>query len=55
MLDLYHRDEFSRGLSLRLDKIDANADARVAEFDIRTSVGRRRRPARCPAVTSRRS
>ncbi|MEO6699904.1 MAG: ATP-binding cassette domain-containing protein, partial [Jatrophihabitantaceae bacterium] len=37
VLDLYHRDEFSRGLSLKLDKIAANATSRVAEFDIRTS------------------
>ena len=37
VLDLYHRDEFSRGLSLRLDRIAANATSRVEEFDIRTS------------------
>ncbi len=45
VLDLFHRDEFSRGLSLRLDKINANADARVAEFDIRTP------SAQAPAAT----
>ncbi len=37
VLDLYHRDEFSRGLSLRLDRIAENARNRVDEFDIRTS------------------
>jgi len=37
VLDTYHSDEFSRGLSLRLDRINANAEARVAEFDIRTT------------------
>jgi general nucleoside transport system ATP-binding protein len=36
VLDLYDRPEFSRGLSLRLDRIADNARARVAEFDIRT-------------------
>ncbi len=37
VLDLYDRDEFSRGLSLRRDRIAANAVARVQEFDIRTA------------------
>jgi ABC-type uncharacterized transport system ATPase subunit len=37
VLDLYDRDEFSRGPSLRLDRIADNAHSRVAEFDIRTS------------------
>jgi simple sugar transport system ATP-binding protein len=37
VLDLYHRNEFSRGLSLRLDRIADNAKNRVEEFDIRTS------------------
>ncbi|HEX2903621.1 MAG TPA: ABC transporter ATP-binding protein [Jatrophihabitans sp.] len=37
VLDTYHSNEFSRGLSLRLDRINANAEARVAEFDIRTT------------------
>ncbi|MFL6160722.1 MAG: ABC transporter ATP-binding protein [Jatrophihabitantaceae bacterium] len=36
VLDLYDRPEFSRGLSLRLDRIADNGRARVAEFDIRT-------------------
>jgi len=36
ILDLYTSDEFSRGPALRLDKIKANADARIEEFDIRT-------------------
>ncbi len=36
VLDLYKNDEFSRGLALRLDAIQANADARIEEFDIRT-------------------
>jgi len=36
VLDLYDRPEFSRGLSLRLDRIADNARTRVAEFDIRT-------------------
>ena len=36
ILDLYRRDEFSRGLALRLDEIDKNAEARIEEFDIRT-------------------
>jgi len=37
VLDQFHRDEFSRGLSLRLDRIATNARSRVEEFDIRTS------------------
>jgi general nucleoside transport system ATP-binding protein len=37
VLDLYRDDEFSRGPALRLDKIEQNAEARIAEFDIRTT------------------
>jgi general nucleoside transport system ATP-binding protein len=37
VLDLYHREPFSRGVSLDLDRIRHNADDRVAEFDVRTS------------------
>jgi ABC-type uncharacterized transport system ATPase subunit len=36
VLDLYRNDKFSRGLALRLDEIEKNADARIKEFDIRT-------------------
>jgi ABC-type uncharacterized transport system ATPase subunit len=36
VLDLYRNDEFSHGLALDLDAIRANAEARIAEFDIRT-------------------
>ncbi len=36
VLDLYDRPEFSRGWSLRLDRIAENAGDRIAEFDIRT-------------------
>jgi general nucleoside transport system ATP-binding protein len=36
ILDLYRHEEFSRGGALRLDEIRANAEARIAEFDIRT-------------------
>ncbi len=36
VLDLYRTDEFSSGPALKLDKIAANADARIKEFDIRT-------------------
>ena len=36
VLDLYRNDAFSRGLALRLDAIERNADARIEEFDIRT-------------------
>ncbi|WP_183098586.1 ABC transporter ATP-binding protein [Nocardioides pelophilus] len=36
VLDLYRTDEFSAGPALKLDKIAANAKARIAEFDIRT-------------------
>ncbi|MGN0064347.1 MAG: ABC transporter ATP-binding protein [Nocardioides sp.] len=36
ILDLYRSDEFSRGLALKLDAIEANAEARIEEFDIRT-------------------
>ena len=36
VLDLYRRDDFSRGAALRLDAIEANAMARIEEFDIRT-------------------
>ena len=36
VLDLYHRDEFSRGLALNLGAIERNAAHRIQEFDIRT-------------------
>jgi ABC-type uncharacterized transport system ATPase subunit len=36
ILDLYRREDFSRGLALKLDEIAENADARIKEFDIRT-------------------
>ena len=36
VLDLYRSSEFSRGPALRLDAMDANAEARIGEFDIRT-------------------
>ncbi len=36
VLDLYDRDEFARGPSLRLGEIRRNAEHRVAEFDVRT-------------------
>ncbi|HEY2043583.1 MAG TPA: ABC transporter ATP-binding protein [Jatrophihabitans sp.] len=36
VLDLYGHSPFSRGLSLKLDKIADNAEQRVQEFDIRT-------------------
>ncbi|PWN04596.1 heme ABC transporter ATP-binding protein [Nocardioides silvaticus] len=36
VLDLYRTDEFSSGPALKLDKIAANAKARIEEFDIRT-------------------
>jgi simple sugar transport system ATP-binding protein len=36
VLDLYDRDEFSRGPALRLDEIRRNAVERVSEFDVRT-------------------
>ena len=41
--------------ALDLDAIAESAKERIEQFDIRTSVGTRRRPARCPAATSRRS
>jgi ABC-type uncharacterized transport system ATPase subunit len=37
ILDLYHREPFSHGVSLDLGRIAKNADERVAEFDVRTS------------------
>ncbi len=37
VLDLYHREPFSHGMSLDLDRIRQNATERVAEFDVRTS------------------
>jgi general nucleoside transport system ATP-binding protein len=37
VLDLYHREPFSKGLSLDLDRIRQNAEERVGEFDVRTS------------------
>jgi ABC-type uncharacterized transport system ATPase subunit len=37
VLDLYHREPFSKGFSLDLDRINQNADERVEEFDVRTS------------------
>jgi general nucleoside transport system ATP-binding protein len=37
VLDLYRNDEFSHGPALRLDKIEQNAEARIEEFDIRTT------------------
>jgi simple sugar transport system ATP-binding protein len=36
VLDLYRDEEFSRGLSLKLDAIRQNAEHRIQEFDIRT-------------------
>jgi len=36
VLDLYDRDEFSRGPALRLDEIRRNARERIEEFDVRT-------------------
>ena len=36
VLDLFHSPDFSRRMSLRRDRIAANAAERVAEFDIRT-------------------
>jgi ABC-type uncharacterized transport system ATPase subunit len=36
VLDLYHRDDYSRGLALNRSAIEKNADARINEFDIRT-------------------
>jgi ABC-type uncharacterized transport system ATPase subunit len=36
VLDLYRSGEFSRGPALRLEKMEANAEARIREFDIRT-------------------
>jgi simple sugar transport system ATP-binding protein len=37
VLDLYHREPFSKGLSLDLGRIKKNAEERVEEFDVRTS------------------
>ena len=37
VLDLYDKDPYSKGVSLDLDQIRANADDRVAEFDVRTT------------------
>ena len=37
VLDLYHREPFSKGLSLDLERIRSNAEERVEEFDVRTS------------------
>ncbi len=36
VLDLYHRPPFGRGISIDLEAVAANADARIQEFDIRT-------------------
>jgi simple sugar transport system ATP-binding protein len=36
VLDLYHREPFSKGISLDLDRIRQNAEERVEEFDVRT-------------------
>ena len=36
ILDLYKRDDFSKGAALKRDAIAANAKARIEEFDIRT-------------------
>ncbi len=36
VLDLYRNEDFSRGLALKLDAIEANAADRIEEFDIRT-------------------
>ncbi|HEU4812561.1 MAG TPA: ABC transporter ATP-binding protein, partial [Nocardioides sp.] len=36
VLDLYRSGEFSRGMALRLDEIEKNADERIEQFDIRT-------------------
>jgi len=37
ILDLYHREPYSNGISLNLDKIRENAAERIEEFDVRTS------------------
>jgi simple sugar transport system ATP-binding protein len=37
VLDLYHREPFSHGMSLDLDRIRQNATERIEEFDVRTS------------------
>ena len=37
VLDLYHREPFSNGISLDLDQIRENAEERIEEFDVRTS------------------
>ena len=37
VLDLYDRPPFGRGLSLNLGELQANAEKRIQEFDIRTS------------------
>lgn len=37
ILDVYDKPPFSKGISLDLDRIAANAEDRVAEFDVRTS------------------
>jgi simple sugar transport system ATP-binding protein len=37
VLDMYHREPYSTGLSLNLDRIRKNAEERVEEFDVRTS------------------
>nr|WP_067435317.1 ABC transporter ATP-binding protein [Nocardioides jensenii] len=37
VLDLYRSDEFSSGPALKLAAIEANADHRIEEFDIRTT------------------
>ena len=36
VLDMYDQPPFARGVALNLREIAANADARVAEFDVRT-------------------
>jgi ABC-type uncharacterized transport system ATPase subunit len=36
VLDLFRRDDFARGMALRLDAIAEHARARIEEFDIRT-------------------
>ena len=54
VLDLYHREPYSHGMSLDLERIRQNAEERVEEFDVRTADGRAHRRDPVRAATSRR-
>ena len=54
MLNHFDEPPYAKGIALDLAKINANAEHRVTEFDIRTQSISTTPGPRCPAATSRR-